>query len=104
MPMLKRQYAGTPSEKDLDTLEFIARTGMTDTQPWYDCFTSQEEQNRALLAMTEDVTAYNTLLHQNKSWAQLQAEGRMPWLKPKPRPALRGPADSRKPSGPDYSI
>jgi hypothetical protein len=84
MPLLERQYKGTASERNLGTIRFIAATGMTDTQLWYDCFASQEEQARALLAMTEDVKAYNDLLHQGKSWAQLHAEGRLPWLERRP--------------------
>jgi hypothetical protein len=84
LPMLEEQYRGTPSEKHLDTIKFIAATGMTDTQLWYDCFKSPEEQTKALLAMTEDFRDYNDLLNQGKSWAQLHAEGRMKWLKPRP--------------------
>jgi len=81
MPMAEAFYQDKPEQAQLESLRYVAATGMTDAQLWYDSFESPEAQTEALLAMTADPAHYNQLLGEGKSWAHLHAEGKLPYLK-----------------------
>lgn len=86
LPMLERQYRGTPAEQQLGNLRFVAQNGMTNAQLWHDAFDSAATQRAGIRAMTADLPAYNRLYAQNKSWAQHHDEGKLPALRLRPRP------------------
>ncbi len=84
MPMLEQHYKGTATAEKLDTLRFIAATGMVDSEFWARCFTSEPAQRKGITDLTRDPKTYGNLLKQDKSWAQMHAEGRIPCLSPVP--------------------
>lgn len=83
--MLEAQYKAPRFDEQLENLQFISQTGMTNTQLWYDSFTSMSDQTRKIQTMTADRDHYNALISAPKSWAQHHAEGQLPFLDKKPR-------------------
>ncbi len=77
LPMMKDHYAEKPESAMLDTWEFIAATGLTNAQFWYDRLPSMQEQIRFVREITEDIERYHSAFASGKSFAQLDAEGRL---------------------------
>lgn len=75
LPMLEQQYKGTASAAKLHNLRFVAQTGLTNTQMWYDSFRSADHMRKALHDITAPGAGYNRLASQGKSWAQHVDDG-----------------------------
>jgi hypothetical protein len=81
LPMLELQYRRTAAADKLSNLRFVAQTGMTNTQLWYDTLKSPEQMRRAVYEMTAPGSGYNSLSNQTKSWAQHYDDGHLPMLR-----------------------
>jgi hypothetical protein len=82
LPMLEQQYKGTAAAAKLHNLRFVAQTGLTNTQMWYDRFTSADHMKKALHDITAPGGGYNRLASQGKSWAQHADDGALKFPAP----------------------
>lgn len=82
LPMLEEFYRGTRMANRIPALRFMAESVTTDAQFWNDCFSSPQAQTKGILDLTEDPENYHHLHNEGKSWPQLHAEGKLPFLKP----------------------